>query len=112
ELKEAVVKINSFLSGKDRKKQSDAFNQDGLEIMGIGRYQVKLIALVIVSLRQAKLLHISKGKWGWCWSELMTFGCGAGRKGRSYLLLLLRMNQLVAETNEGSIYYRVPAGCC
>ncbi|CAL9158797.1 unnamed protein product [Musa hybrid cultivar] len=70
ELQEAIVKINSFLSGKDRKKQSDAFNQDDLEIMGLGR------------------------------------------KGRSYLLLLLRMNQLVAETNEGSIYYRVPAGCC
>ncbi|CAL9751383.1 unnamed protein product [Musa acuminata subsp. burmannicoides] len=70
ELQEAIVKINSFLSGKDRKKQSDAFNQDDLETMGLGR------------------------------------------KGRSYLLLLLRMNQLVAETNEGSIYYRVPAGCC
>ncbi|URE04237.1 hypothetical protein MUK42_21483 [Musa troglodytarum] len=70
ELQEAIVKINSFLSGKDRKKQSDAFNQDDLEIMGLGR------------------------------------------KGRSYLLPLLRMNQLVAETNEGSMYYRVPAGCC
>ncbi|URE04238.1 hypothetical protein MUK42_21483 [Musa troglodytarum] len=74
ELQEAIVKINSFLSGKDRKKQSDAFNQDDLEIMGLGRYR--------------------------------------GRKGRSYLLPLLRMNQLVAETNEGSMYYRVPAGCC
>ncbi|KAJ0982595.1 hypothetical protein J5N97_010850 [Dioscorea zingiberensis] len=32
---------------------------------------------------------------------------GLGRKGRSYLLLLLRMNQLVVENVDGSVLYRV-----
>nr|XP_029117626.1 uncharacterized protein LOC105035003 isoform X2 [Elaeis guineensis] len=32
---------------------------------------------------------------------------GLGSKGRSYLLLLLRMNQLVVETVDGCIFYRI-----
>ncbi|XP_038981963.1 uncharacterized protein LOC103720602 isoform X2 [Phoenix dactylifera] len=64
ELQEAVVKMNSYLC-KDRAKSNDAFNQDDLETMGLGR------------------------------------------KGRSYLLLLLRMNQLVVETVDGCIFYRI-----
>lgn len=32
---------------------------------------------------------------------------GLGPKGRSYLLLLVRMNRLIVETNNGSIFYRV-----
>ncbi|EHA8587262.1 hypothetical protein COCNU_scaffold001721G000010 [Cocos nucifera] len=32
---------------------------------------------------------------------------GLGHKGRSYLLLLLRMNQLVVETVDGCIFYRI-----
>ncbi|WOK99477.1 hypothetical protein Cni_G08189 [Canna indica] len=66
ELQDAVVKINSFLR---RKEQNGSFNQDELEIMGLGR------------------------------------------KGKSYLLLLLRMNQLVAETVDNSISYRVHVSC-
>ncbi|XP_039140656.1 uncharacterized protein LOC120277874 [Dioscorea cayenensis subsp. rotundata] len=36
---------------------------------------------------------------------------GLGRKGRSFLLLLLRMNQLVVENVDGSVLYRVRAPC-
>ncbi|KAG6484796.1 uncharacterized protein LOC122008209 isoform X2 [Zingiber officinale] len=36
---------------------------------------------------------------------------GLGRKARSYLLLLLRMNQFVAETIDNSIFYRVHPVC-
>ncbi|XP_042426670.1 uncharacterized protein LOC122014502 isoform X2 [Zingiber officinale] len=36
---------------------------------------------------------------------------GLGRKARSYLLLLLRMNQFVAETIDNSVFYRVRPVC-
>lgn len=32
---------------------------------------------------------------------------GLGRKGRSYLLILLRMNQLAMENIDGSIFYNI-----
>uniref|UniRef100_A0A453JJS6 Uncharacterized protein n=1 Tax=Aegilops tauschii subsp. strangulata TaxID=200361 RepID=A0A453JJS6_AEGTS len=32
---------------------------------------------------------------------------GLGRKGRSYLLILLRLNQLAMETIDGSIFYNL-----
>lgn len=81
------MKINLGLSKQDASKNSDSFSEADFEEFGLG---------------MCLILHGS--------SFPSSCGCNtfiAGRKGKSYILALIRMHRLAVNTMDGSVIYRI-----
>lgn len=111
DLLEAVEKINCRLRKKEKTKSGIYFHQDEIASLGLGMYKSILQLLLMGNFGNFKNSILPK-RWlllamgNDMRLSLMIF-CFSGPKARTYLLLLMRMNQLVVETIDGLISYKV-----
>jgi hypothetical protein len=106
ELQEAISKLNSYFGGEET-QGSLALNQDDIGVCA--SLSLKFKMSIVLACFDVSMIQALDEFLLWNWLQklwyFLTLLLIVGRKGRSYLLILLRLNQLTMETVDVSIFY-------